>query len=381
MRYLPSGTPARTTLRGITLLGALLLGLAAQPAQATSFTVTNLVTNNQTVNSALIEDPNLVNAWGVSHSPTSPFWVSDNGTGLATLYNVNPATNVPTPQALIVTIPGAGSVTGQVFNTAATSGAFNGDNFLFVAEDGTVAGWRSALGTTAETLQPPSAANVYKGAALATIGSNTYLYGANFRAGSIDVTKGSATAPTLPGSFTDPTLPAGYAPFNIQLLGGKLYVAYALQDGAKHDEIAGPGLGFVSVFDLNGNFLGRIASNGPLDAPWGLAIAPTSFGSFAGDLLVGNFGNGMINAFNLATDSFAGTLDAADGTPLTIDGLWALVPGNDGSAGSSQKIYFSAGPNGEADGLFGVIAAVPEPAPIATLALGLAAVMMLRRRA
>ncbi len=183
--------------------------------------------------------------------------------------------------------------------------------------------------------------------------------------------KGSVTTPSLTGSFTDPTIPAGYAPFNISNLGGDLFVSYALQDGAKHDDVAGPGHGFVSEFDTQGNFLGRIASSGSLDSPWGLAIAPSTFGSYAGDLLVGNFGDGRINAFNLGTDSFVGQLQGSGG-PLAIDGLWGLAVGNNGNGGSSGKLYFSAGPNSEADGLFGVI--VPEPSTFVLLTAGIVAI-------
>src|ERR1019366_7811750 len=182
----------------------------ALPAEATLFSDTNLVTDNQAANRALITDPNLVNAWGISHSGASPFWVSDNGTGLATLYRIDPVTNIPTTQSLVVSIPSAAftpTPTGQVF--ANVAGSFNGDTFLFVSEDGTVSGWRGALGTTAETLVLGSVANVYKGSALATIGGNAYLYAANFRNGTIDVFKGNAGAINLAGTFSDPSLPAG----------------------------------------------------------------------------------------------------------------------------------------------------------------------------
>jgi uncharacterized protein (TIGR03118 family) len=356
---------------------ALTTGGQAAPARAGTFTVTNLVTDDQSAHPAKITDASLVNAWGVSLSTMSPFWVSNNGTRVATLYSVNPTTNAPTKGGLTVTIPGDGSVTGQAFTPNTPAGSFNGNTFLFVSEDGTVSGWRGALGTSAEILQSPSLA-VYKGAALSVVGGHEYLLAANFASGAINVLKGDVGAPNLTGAFIDPNLIAGYAPFNVAVLNGKVYVTYALQ-GAGKDDQPGAGHGFVSVFDMQGNFLGRVASQGALNSPWGLAIAPSSFGAFAGDLLVGNFGDGRINAYNLSSNSFDGPLTGAGGAPLAIDGLWALQLGNDAAAGSSQALYFTAGPDGESHGLFGVItgdgsgasgAGVPEPSSLALFALG-----------
>ncbi len=366
----------KTVVTSLALLGLLPCALSAQV-----FRQTNLVTDDQTVNPAASVDPNLKNGWGISYGATGPFWISNNATGTSTLYRVN-AANVPSTVPLVVTIPGDGSVTGQVNNSAPTH--FNGDNFLFVSEDGTISGWRGALGTAAETFASASSGNVYKGAAIAQTGGHTNFYAANFRANTIDAFQDSAGTRLLTSAFQDAGLPAGYAPFNIQNLNGRLYVAYALQDGAKHDEVDGAGNGFVDVFDLNGNLLGRVGTGGTLDAPWGLAIAPTSFGSFAGDLLVGNFGDGRINAYNLATNTFAGQLlDEATGNPLEIDGLWALTPGNNGQGGSANTLFFTAGPNGESHGLFGSLQAVPEPgsvAFVAALCLSAGAGLLRRRR-
>jgi len=361
-----------------------LVGVLIQPARA-GFVATNLVTNDQAAHAAQITDPNLKNAWGISRSSTGPFWVSANATGLSTVYNVNPTTDATAIAPLVVTIPGDGSVTGQAFNGGV---GFNGDLFLFVNEDGTVSGWRGALGTTAEVLVTGMTENVYKGATQATIGGQSYLYAANFRSGAIDVYKGDSSAPNLTGNFTDPNLPSGYAPFNIQNLDGKLYVTYAQQNADKDEDVPGAGHGIVNVFDLQGNIISRVASpGGPLNSPWGLAIAPASFGAIAGDLLVGNFGDGRINVFDLSNNAFAGQLKDAIGNPLAIDGLWGLIAGNGGNAGSPDRIYFSAGPDGETNGLFGVIsgsatAAVPEPGSIVLALIGAAfACLRMRRRA
>ena len=365
-------------------LGAACAALSLPVAAAVpSFDVTNLVSSDPVNYPAMLTDAQLVNAWGVAYSPTSPFWVSSNGMGVSTIYRVDPVTQVPIKQGLVVTIPGAGNVTGQVFNTDSAN-SFGGDLFMFVSEDGTISGWKS--GTNATVLQTADPNNIYKGVALATTGGSTYLYAANFHQGSIDVLKGNG-GPNLTGNFTDPNLPTGYAPFNIQLLNGSLYVAYAKQDQDASDEIAGAGFGFVDQYDLQGNLVARVASGGTLDAPWGLAIAPASFGDWAGTLLVGNFGNGHIGAFDPVTHSFLGEVTGGNGQPLEVEGLWALMPGNSatgGKAGSSDLIYASAGPDDESVGLFVVLTPVPEPETAALLLSGLAliaGVLHRRRRA
>jgi len=355
----------------------LFLCASAQRAQAdgaNSFTQTNLVSDIPGM--AKTPDPNLVNPWGVSFSPTSPFWISDNGTGLATLYN-GAGDIIP----LVVAVPPPGSApTGQVFNS---SSSFNGDAFIFATEGGTITGWRGALGTTAEILSNPGTGSVYKGLAIGTTPNGTYLYAADFHNNSITVLPGTG-APSLSGTFTDPNLPAGYAPFNIENIGGKLYVTYAVQDAAKHDDVSGPGHGIVDVFDLQGNFLQRLISNGPLNSPWGMAIAPTGFGNFGNDLLIGNFGDGTINAFDPSTGNFLGQLDGADGKPIVNLGLWDLTFGNGGNAGSKSDLFFTAGIPGdgmvEDHGLFGSIVPTPEPGTFALLGIGLLVLVGTARR-
>jgi uncharacterized protein (TIGR03118 family) len=332
------------------MLKALCVALAAAWSAALAgpigFAQTNLASDST--------DANLVNPWGIAASGGSPFWLGANGSGTSVIYN-----GAGVKQGLTVTIPGDGSVTGVAFNGAAAS-SFNGDVFLFASEDGTISGWRGALGTSAEVLATADPNNVYKGLSDASVGGNQYAYLANFKSGNIDVLKGTGGAPDLAGSFTDPTLPAGYAPFNVTVLGGFIYVAYAVPDGTGHEDVAGAGNGIVDKYDLNGNFVARLVSaGGLLNSPWGMALAPAGFGDLAGSLLVGNFGDGRINAYNSTTGAFLETLTDANGNPLVIDGLWGLAVGNGANSGS---VYFTAGPGGEEHGLFGKLVPVPEPA-------------------
>jgi uncharacterized protein (TIGR03118 family) len=323
---------------------------------------------------AQLQDTNLVNAWGISYHATFPFWVSDNGSGKTTLYSVtNDASGGPhasiVPGAAIglggegpavVSIPGLGSISGQVANNTA---GFNGDIFLFVSEDGTVSGWRPGIGNAAETLATRNTA-VYKGVTLAAIGTNTVLLAANFSEGTVDV-YGSDSQ--MIGQFSDTTVPAGYAPFNVQSINGVVFVTFAKQDAAKRDDVPAPGRGLIDVLDVNtGNFhrfaAGKRAGGKvrEMNSPWGLALAPSTFGEHAGQLLVGNFGSGTIMAFD-AHGKFRGLLKGSQECPVTIDGLWGLTFGaNGGVSGVASDLYFTAGPNDERHGLFGVIQAVDD---------------------
>jgi uncharacterized protein (TIGR03118 family) len=309
-------------------------------------------------------DPSLVNPWGIAQSATSPFWTSNNGTGTATLYGGDVSGSTLFKNPLTVTIPG-GNNTGVVFNAGSsfviTDGSGTGPaRFIFATTAGTIAAWRA--GTVAiQKVSDPNAA--YTGLAIGSDPSSTFIYGANFRAGRVDTYGGGFTRVNFPGTnFVDTTLPPGYAPFNVQNLGGKIYVAYALV-GPDGEEAKGPGNGFVDVFDVAGQFQQRLISNGVLNAPWGLAIAPASFGAFGSALLVGNFGDGRINAYNPTTGTPLGTVNDQAGNPLEIEGLWGIAFGNGVGGGDVNTLYFNAGIGDESHGIFGsIISAAPAAA-------------------
>jgi uncharacterized protein (TIGR03118 family) len=337
--------------------------------EETAFTQTNLVSDGFIPAPTI--DPNLINPWGVSSSATGPFWVSDNGMGVATIYNGAgmPVTIAGHTAIEIATPPGQtspASPTGQVFNIAgsgfniSSGGVTAPSMFIFATEDGTISGWNPNVNSGSSVLAVDNSNGgtgaVYKGLAIGHTGEGTFLFAANFRNGTVDVFDQNFQQVK---SFTDQNLPAGFAPFNVQVLDNHLFVTFALQNEAKHDDVAGPGNGFVDEFDLEGNLLHKVASGGPLDSPWGLAIAPSNFGEFSNDLLVGNFGDGTINAFDPNTDQFLGKLLAPNGAPVTIGDLWALIPGN-GGASDPNKIFFTAGVQNEAHGLFGTLSAVPN---------------------
>ncbi|MHB8410406.1 MAG: TIGR03118 family protein [Candidatus Acidiferrales bacterium] len=328
-------------------------------AQTTSYTQTNLVSDGAVA--APNTDKHLINPWGIAFIPGNPFWISDNNSGFSTLYD-----NQGVPQSLIVTIPaptgaaGPATPTGIVANT--TSGfAANGSPtfFIFSTEDGTISAWTGGNNAVLEVNNPNFGSGtdpVYKGLALLTNSTGSFLLAANFRNARIDVFDSTFKSATLAGNFVDPTLPAGFAPFGVHVLNGnQVYVTYAMQDAAKHDPVNAPGSGYVSLFDANGNFVRRVISQGQLNSPWGVVMATANFGQFSNDLLVGNFGDGTINAFDPATGSFLGALKDANGNMLVNGSLWDLVFDPTGQTGAKDTLYFTAGLVKEADGLFGAI--------------------------
>lgn len=330
-------------------------------ADDNQYTVTNLVADQSGV--AATQDPNLVNAWGLVSGPQTPWWVANNHSNTSTLYDGDGH-----PFSLVVKV--AGGPTGAVFNGG--SGfvvSHNGESgpsvFMFATESGTIRGWDPAVPSPVPSTKSFIVVNrshqgaIFKGLAIANTAAGGRIYATDFHNGKVDVFDSSFQRVHDPEAFVDPDIPAGFAPFGIQTIGDRIYVTYAKQDAAAVDDQHGRGLGYIDSYDLNGEFEGRVASRGHLNAPWGLALAPSDFGAFSGKLLVGNFGNGQINAFDLKDSGpaeYEGKLDS-NGSPITIDGLWALQFGNGGVAGPTTSLFFTAGPDDENHGLFGKIEA------------------------
>jgi uncharacterized protein (TIGR03118 family) len=331
------------------------IALVSLPATAQKATPTNLTSDIPDVGT--FTDANLVNPWGLIASPAGPWWVSDNGTGLSTLYD-----GTGKPQALVVTVPsgssGTGTPTGIVFNSTSDF-KINGSTALFIyaTEDGTISGWSSGTSAVIAVNNSGSGNAVYKGLALGSAGGINYLYVANFRNGTVDVfDKNFAPFSFGSGSFVDPMVPSGFAPFNVSNLGGgMLAVTYAKQDAAKHDDVPGPGNGYITLFDTAGNLKSRLVHTPYSNSPWAVVMAPASgFGGFSGDILVGEFGSGAIAAYTPA-GSFVGLLFDPANLQLRVDGVWGMNFGNGTQSGPKTTLYFAAGAFGEAHGILGNI--------------------------
>jgi len=334
-----------------------------------SFHQTNLISNLGNVGAKVV-DADLQNAWGLALSPTSPLWVADNGTSVATVYGVGAGGATATKANLTVTLPPADSApTGQVFNPTSSfevrSNAGKGPAaFIFSSESGHIIAWNSKADpivngvSTAQVEYSSPVGAIYKGLAIADVGRSTFLYATDFHNGRIDVFDSRFKKVRLFGDFKDGNLPRGYAPFGIQELNGFLYVSYALQSANKVDDVAGPGHGFVDVFTNSGILAKRLVTRGDLNSPWGLALAPAGFGPFGGALLVGNFGDGLIHAYALGSGLPLGALRNQQHQPIRIDGLWGLLFGT-AATGGPGTLLFSSGPNDEADGLVGAITPAP----------------------
>ena len=329
------------------------------------YVATHLVSNNNLSTnpySTSNVDTRLVNPWGIAFNPQGFVWVANNHSSTSTLYDGDGVR-----QTLVVAIPpgaaGSASPTGIVFNGSQAfpvtqNGVTAPAVFIFVGEAGTVSAWSPTVNANSAVLVVDRAAEgkSYKGLAIASAGGAPRLYAADFHNAVVDVYDGNFAPVVNAGAFTDPQLPAGYAPFGIQAIGSQIVVAYAKQDAQAADEVAGAGLGAVDVFDSAGNLTARlIAPGGKLNAPWGMALAPANFGPFSNDLLVGNFGDGTINAFDPATGAWMGALAAGNGTPLAIEGLWGIAFGNGINDQPMNTLFFAAGPNDENDGVYGRI--------------------------
>jgi uncharacterized protein (TIGR03118 family) len=358
-------TPRRTCISCLAPITLVALFVFSSVAFAQHYQQTDLVADSKSVSATATIDPNLVNSWGLARSSGSPWWVADNGTGLSTLYD---ATGAIIP--LVVTIPppmnGAppSAPDGTVFNFTKDFRLKPGKPaiFMFATENGTISGWNPGVDPTNAVLKIDNSQQgaVYKGLAIARKGAISRLYTSNFATAQVEVYDGNFQPVTVAGGFQDSNLPANYAPFGIQNVGGNIVVTFAHRKPGSLDEDHGVGLGYVDVFDLDGNLLLRLQHGGFLNAPWGIALAPGDFGTFSHRLLIGNFGDGKIHAFDVVSGMEEGTLLNPDGTQLSIDGLWALSFGGDGAKnGLATQLFFTAGPNDENDGLYGAITSVP----------------------
>jgi uncharacterized protein (TIGR03118 family) len=383
--------PLSRNLASAVVIAAALTGATAVRAdddgfkiQRNTYVVNKLVSDQNGV--ANFQDPVLRNSWGVAFTPgASPFWIADNASGCATLYDgtgVKVALQVPIPlpdNSVPSTAcqpaasaqtnpqpPTPAAPTGLVWNPTTTflvPGTSTAASFIFATEDGTISAWANGATPTNQAViafDNSASGAVYKGLVFGTNSNGVFLFATNFHAGTVDVFKpadntsnGQYIETTTTGGFKDSNIPVGFAPFGIENINGDLFVSYAKQNAEMHDDVAGPGNGFVDVFDTNGNLLRRFASRGPLNSPWGMTRASFAFGRFSGLILVGNFGNGKINVFG-SQGQFIDELDRPNGKPLVIDGLWKLILGG-GRNSSSDTLYFTAGPNAETNGLFGTI--------------------------
>lgn len=344
--------------------------VALLPVAQAQYSTVNLTSDGSI--EAFNTDPNLVNPWGLAFSPTGPFWINDNGTTLSTVYDSFGAP-YPSGEPLMVNVPPIeeSRPTGIVYNpssgfivtsegggggASAGRGQFGAGPsvFIFVTEDGVISGWNPNVDATnaipvVDNVVPGSN---YKGCALGVNNGRTYLYATNFSEGAIDAFDSNWRHA---GSFTDPYAPRNYAPFGITNINGQLFVSYAMVDSDRVDDVPGLGHGFIDIFTPGGRFVRRLFTGGHLNSPWGMTLAPNSFYEFRTRLLVGNFGDGQVNVFEPVSGRFIGTMMESSRNPVTIPGLWALVIGNGGLGGDRDKVYFTAGPNGESGGLFGYI--------------------------
>jgi uncharacterized protein (TIGR03118 family) len=358
---------AKTLILTMFTLAIATIGAYAKMMNHESAYVETNIVSDLSSEKAILTDSDLLNSWGIAFFPGGPFWINDNNAGLSTLY-----TGAGVKLGLKVTIPPPSNAPGTTatptgivwngnplaFNLTSTGNITAPALFIFDTEDGTISAWNGNSGTTAQLVKDetdPNNGAVYKGLALGVSATKgILLYATNFRSGHIDVFGADFSPTTVGGSFSDPNIPTGFAPFGISNIHGDLFVTYAMQNASKHDDVGGKGNGFVDIFDTDGHLLHRFATRGHLNSPWGLTPTSFNFGQFSGDILIGNFGDGAINAYSNSGE-FLGQLEDTADKAIKIDGLWALNFG--GAAGSSPDVlYFTSGPNGEKDGLFGSLA-------------------------